>query len=95
MSDLHPTNTMGVEGDVAAKVGTQYFMALNREEREEMEKQRRKASAEMQVSLCVTAVGRSLFLSLLYLNILALKVLWSLNSKMPNLVLMLSTKWIF
>ena len=53
MSDLHPTNTMGVVGEVAVKDGTQYFMALNREEREEMEKQRRKASAEMHVSLCV------------------------------------------
>jgi hypothetical protein len=89
MSDLHPTNTMGVEGEVAVKVGTQYFMALNREEREEMEKQRRKASAEMQVSLCVMLIGRSHFLSLLY--ILTRKVLWSPNSLITNFVLLLPT----
>ena len=66
MSDLHPTNTMGVEGEVVVKVGTQYFMALNREEREEIEKHRRKASADMHVSLCVMVVCRSLFLAPLY-----------------------------
>ena len=93
MSDLHPTNTMGVEGDVVVRVGTQYFIALNKEEREEMEKQRRKASADMHLSLCAMVVCRSLLLSLLY--ILALKVLWSLNSKIPNFVLLLPTKWIF
>ena len=88
MSELHPTNTMGVEGEVVVRVGTQYFMALNREEREEIEKQRRKASADIYVSLCVMVVCRSLLLSLVYLNILTLKVLWSLNSKIPNFVLL-------
>jgi hypothetical protein len=87
---------MGVQGERVVMVGTQYFMALDREEREEMEKQRRKASAEMQVvSLCVMVVRWSLFSSLLYLNILALKVLWSLNSLISNLVLLPPTKWIF
>ena len=47
MSDLHPTNTMGVEGKVFIRLGTQVVTAFNREEREVIEKQRRKTSAEI------------------------------------------------
>ena len=51
MSDLHPTNTMGVEGGILAKTGNQKVTALKREDLEEIEKQRRKASAESNMPL--------------------------------------------
>ena len=44
MSDLHPTNTRGVEGDMLARVGTQVSRAVEREEGEDREKQSRTAS---------------------------------------------------
>ena len=47
MSDLHPTNTMGVEGKVFIRLGTQVVTAFIKEEREVIEKQRRKTSAEI------------------------------------------------
>ena len=84
MSDLHPTNTMGVEGEVEVKVGTQCFMALYREEREEMEKQRKKASAEMHLSLCAMVICWSPFLSLLYLNTESAAVSVFKNSKLSS-----------
>lgn len=44
-SDLHPTNTMGVEGYAVVKTGTQCLAVLNNDDLEDIEKQRRKASA--------------------------------------------------
>ena len=51
MSDLQPTNTMGVEGKDALKAGTQFVNAERRDAREVIEKQRRKASAGIKCSL--------------------------------------------
>ena len=47
MSDLQPTNTMGVEGDTALIEGTQCVTAVNRDDLEDIEKNKRKAFAPM------------------------------------------------
>ena len=44
-SDLHPTNTIGIEGHEALNAGTQFLAVLNKDDLEDTEKQRRKASA--------------------------------------------------
>ena len=56
MSDLHPTNTMGVEGEVAVKEGTQKVTALNRDSLEEIEKQRRNTSTEANISVFIFGI---------------------------------------
>ena len=63
MSDLQPTNTIGVEGDIAVKVGIQYVTAAYRDDREDIEKQRRKTSAVARLSLCSLSKILSLVVS--------------------------------
>ena len=90
MSDLHPTNTMGVEGDVVVRAGTQYVTALNKDERDVIEKQSRKASAEIKLSLFMLDVWGELLLSW-GVHLFTLSALRSLNSDISNLVLLLPT----
>ena len=80
MSDLHPTITMGVEGEVRAKAGTQEVAADNKEDTEEMEKHSRNASAGLELS------------SQVFVTDCALRVFSSL---MSNFVLLSPTKCIF
>ena len=92
MSDLHPTNTMGVEGERVVKDGTQYVMALKREEREEMEKQSRNASVVIKTSLLLRFTVFSLLVSSDPEVFFTWNMLGSLNSHISNLVLLLPTK---
>ena len=92
MSDIHPTNTMGVEGDVAVKEGTQKVTALNRDSLEEIEKQRRNTSTEANISVLSFVISFSLSVISCVDVLFTWNALRSLNSYISNLVLLLPTK---
>ena len=92
MSDLHPTNTMGVEGDRVVTEGTQKVTAFNRDSLEKIEKQRRNTSAEANISVFSFLISFSLSVISCLDILFTCNTLRSLNSYISHLVLLLPTK---